>query len=66
MLRKHSKFSKQIIKIVDTILNPKLTAKIGYTFDAGPHAFLFVHKNVLDILKQKKPKMIINYGTFLT
>ena len=31
--------------MVDHILNPKLPSKIAYTYDAGPHAFLFVHKD---------------------
>lgn len=38
-----NEFSKQIIYIVDNILNPRLNYKVAYTFDAGPHAFLFMH-----------------------
>jgi mevalonate pyrophosphate decarboxylase len=39
-----NEFSKQIIKMIDHIINKqsKLT-KVAYTFDAGPHGFLFVH-----------------------
>jgi len=38
-----NEFSKQIIYIVDNIFNKSKGFKVGYTFDAGPHAFLFVH-----------------------
>jgi diphosphomevalonate decarboxylase len=41
-----NEFSKQIIHIVDRILNPELQFKVGYSFDAGPHAFLFMHESV--------------------
>jgi hypothetical protein len=29
--------------IVDKIFNPFLEFKVAYSFDAGPHAFLFMH-----------------------
>ena len=32
------------MSIVDHILNPNINYKVAYTFDAGPHAFLFVHE----------------------
>lgn len=40
-----NEFSKQIIHIVDQILNKIPGFKVAYTFDAGPHAFLFLHES---------------------
>jgi len=38
--------------MVDHSLNKNSQLKVAYTFDAGPHAFLFVHEdNLLDTLK---------------
>ncbi len=39
-----NQFSKQIVHIVHNIFNSQSKkTKVAYTFDAGPHAFLFVH-----------------------
>ena len=38
-----------MIYIVDNIINKESKkAKIAYSFDAGAHAFLFVHEDMLD------------------
>ena len=44
-----NEFSKQIVKMIDHIINKesKLT-KVAYTFDAGPHGFLFVHEDMIE------------------
>lgn len=34
--------------IVDHIINPSIDFKVAYTFDAGPHAFLFMHEKVYE------------------
>lgn len=31
---------------MDSHINPFLEYKVAYTFDAGPHAFLFMHEKV--------------------
>lgn len=36
-------FSRQVMYLIDHVINPKLKSKIAYTFDAGPHAFVIVH-----------------------
>jgi mevalonate pyrophosphate decarboxylase len=42
-------FSKQIVYMVDRVINKESQqAKVAYTFDAGPHGFLFVHEDMLD------------------
>jgi diphosphomevalonate decarboxylase len=41
-----NKFSQKIIEFVQKI-NTLLEYKVGYTFDAGPHAFLFIHRSNL-------------------
>jgi len=35
--------------MVDRVINKETKqAKVAYTFDAGPHGFLFVHEDMLD------------------
>ena len=35
--------------MVDRIINRETKqTKVAYTFDAGPHGFLFVHEDMLD------------------
>ena len=41
-----NEFSRSVMQLVDHRLNPILKRKIGYTFDAGPHAFLILHESV--------------------
>jgi diphosphomevalonate decarboxylase len=42
-----NEFSKQVIEVVDHYINANSNLKVAYTFDAGPHAFLFVHEDNL-------------------
>lgn len=38
--------------MIDHYINKSSPLKIAYTFDAGPHAFLFVHEdNVSEVLE---------------
>ena len=45
-------FSRQIISMVDNTINKETKiSKVAYTFDAGPHGFVFVHQDMLgDVL----------------
>lgn len=47
-IRYLNEFSWSVMNLVDHCLNPHLKTKIGYTFDAGPHAFLILHEEVLE------------------
>lgn len=40
-----NEFSKQVIEVIDHLINKDSKLKVAYTFDAGPHAFLFVHED---------------------
>ncbi len=43
-----NEFSKSIVSIVDNIINTQTKkCKVAYSFDAGAHAFLFVHEDML-------------------
>jgi mevalonate pyrophosphate decarboxylase len=40
------------MNMVDHTINKFSELKVAYTFDAGPHAFLFVHEdNLLSVFK---------------
>lgn len=34
-----------MIEVVDHFINKESKLKVAYTFDAGPHGFLFVHED---------------------